>query len=159
MLAHPLTVDDPPSSIVTLGMLSVVCTGAPFAISTYIENVFFSSINKSDLGRLVKDLKKFRNIKVLRLYHSLEMIVANMLQQVAVNLPPAQKIPIEIRQHLLVRRLMVTGVDSPWIFSLHWRRSSYMRERRIRRLMGRCVRLLSSRLGRSRQLDTGWAAL
>ena len=157
MLAHTLTVDDPPSSIVTLGMLSVVCTGAPFAISTNIEDVFFSSINKSDLGRLVKDLKKFRNIKVLRLYHGLEMIVANMLQQVAVNLPPAQKMSIEIRQHLLVRRLMVTGVDSPW--SLHWRRSSYMRERRIRRLMGRSVRLLSSRLGHSRQHDTGWATL
>ena len=96
LFAGPLSIDDPPSKLVTIKTESL---GRPHSASSpmlaTIEDIFLSLsdpidlnmpmiFNLAQLGKFFEDL---RNVKVLRLHHGLEREVTNMLQY-TVDPPP-----------------------------------------------------------------------
>jgi hypothetical protein len=100
LTSHPLSIDDLPSKIVMISMeFSAYLGSAIYTMLATLEDIFISftvgtGFEESLLGNLVhsrKFFEEFRNVKVLRLHHGLEMEVVDMLRQPTVDPLPAQE--------------------------------------------------------------------
>ena len=98
LFAYPHSIDGPPSLIATTDTLLAAQLGSALsAILGTLEDVFLSDFDNisfyypSLLGSSMpwrKFFEEFRNVKVLRLRHGLEIKVADILRQPKVNPPP-----------------------------------------------------------------------
>jgi hypothetical protein len=104
LFAHPLSIDDPPSKTVTLETeLRAPVDIAPSPMIASLEDVFlsfsypteFDQSSSLDVINLRRFSGEFCNVKVLRLQHGLETIVAHILRLPTVNSPEEQVYPGE----------------------------------------------------------------
>ena len=96
LFAHPLSIDGPPSKIVTIETRSLArLDNAPSPMLATVEDVFLSLSDPIEfdepfpLEDLREFIKEFRNVKTLRLHHGLETIVADILRPPTENPLPA----------------------------------------------------------------------
>jgi hypothetical protein len=98
LFAHPLSIDGPPSKIVTIKTSSSVRLDNAFSpMLATLEDIFisfsdsikFDKSSPQNLIHLRRFFKEFRNVKVLRLHHGLETEVVDMLRQPNVDPLPA----------------------------------------------------------------------
>ncbi|KAF8480522.1 hypothetical protein DFH94DRAFT_853760 [Russula ochroleuca] len=99
LFAWPHRIDDQPSKIFTVKTQFAADPGSELsAMLTTVEDIFLSSpvfmipsLSYEDPVTWRKFFEEFRNVKILRLLHGLEMQVAEILRQPAVNAPPPQE--------------------------------------------------------------------
>ena len=92
----PLSIDDPPSKIVSIETSSLVRLDSASALMlTTVDDIFLSLFNPTEfdgpfpLEDSREFIKEFRNVKTLRLHHGLETTVADMLRSPTENPLPA----------------------------------------------------------------------
>ena len=85
--APPLSIDDPPSKIVSIETSTLVRLDSTSALMrTTVEDIFLSLSDSTEFDEPIpledfrEFIKEFRNVKTLRLHHGLETTVADMLR-------------------------------------------------------------------------------
>jgi hypothetical protein len=100
LMSRPLSIDYPPSKIVTITTdYSAYLGSAIYTMLATLEDIFFSFPERAGLeepipgnvAHIRKFFEEFRNVKVLRLHHGLQMEVVDMLRKPTVDPLSAQE--------------------------------------------------------------------